>query len=75
MGLITLSNRSNRHVIDSLYILPIFKTTYIPFSALSVRCIFCQTKISCFSKNNPKILEIFNSLKIQIIIAEAQILW
>jgi hypothetical protein len=31
---------------------------------------FCQIKISCSSKNNPKIVEIFN---IHIIIAEAQI--
>ena len=36
---------------------------------------FCQTKISSSSKNNPKIGEIFNYLKIQIIIVEDQILW
>jgi hypothetical protein len=34
-----------------------------------------KAKISCFSKNNTKVVEIFNYLKIQIIIAEAQILW
>ena len=76
MGLIILSNRSSRHFIDSLCILPIFKTTYIAFSALSARCFFVKLKkISCSSKNNPKIVEIFNYHKIQIIIAEAQILW
>ena len=31
---------------------------------------FGQAKISCFSKNNTKIVEIFNYLKIQIIIVE-----
>jgi hypothetical protein len=73
MGLIILSNISSRHFIDSLYILPIFKTSYIAFSALSARCFFCQIKISCSSKNNPKIVEIFNYLNIHIIINEAQI--
>jgi hypothetical protein len=42
MGLIILSNRSSRHCIDSLYILPIFKTSYIAFSALSARCFFVK---------------------------------
>jgi hypothetical protein len=43
-------------------------------SALLARWFFCQIKISCSSKNNPKIVEIFNYLNIHIIIAEAQIL-
>ena len=37
MGLVILSNRSRRLFIDSLNILPIFKTSYIGFSALSTR--------------------------------------
>ena len=36
---------------------------------------FCQTKMSSSSKNNPKIVDFFNYLKIQIIIVEAQIMW
>ena len=74
MGLIILSNRSSRHFIDSLYILPIFKTSYIAFSALSARCFFVKLKFPVLVKNNLKIVEIFNYLKIHIIITEAQIL-
>jgi hypothetical protein len=54
MGLITLSNRSSRHFIDSLYILPIFKTSYIAFSASSARRFLVKLKFPVLVKIIPR---------------------
>jgi hypothetical protein len=48
------NHKSSRHFIDSLYIFPIFKTSYIAFSALSARCFFVKLKFPVLVKIIPR---------------------